>query len=434
MAKSGCAIMATRRARMRRARCRFLLANGLAATCGCAPPLLAQTPPAQADKAPTPTVLTAGHDDHFFLQSADGANRLELGALLQVNGVAFGRGSHGRDSDIALRRFRLEIGGRIDQDWQFNLEPKFTEREFEFEEAWLGCELENGLFVMAGRMKEPFSFEEARARKHIAFAELSQLNQFVPAEGHGLTFASTARDDAWEWGAALYQGGEEGVNGGSELALRGITRPFARGAARWRRLQLGLAGTLGRSDDPLAGVEFKNEVRAPWATLAPGASANGDRARLGAEAAWWLGPFELSGEAMRIAQEIEGPLGAEWAVLQGWYGAAAWVVTGEERTRQAVRPTRPFALRGARGPGAVELATRVSRLQVGDGWSEAGALPAGSDPRRVTSFDLGVNWYLTWHARVKLHGIVTRYAEPIVLGGHATRDEKALLLQLQLHF
>ena len=379
------------------------------------------------------SALVAGYDDHFFLQSSDGQNRLEFGALLQVNGTAFERGLHGRDSDLFLRRFRLEIGGRIDGDWLFNLEPKFTEHEVEFEEAWIGCEPENGLTLMAGRMKEPFSFEEARPLKHIAFVNLSALNQFVPAEGHGVTLHGKARDESTEWGAALYQGGEEGLNGGSEAALRGVVRPFVRGVSALRRLQLGAAATWGRDDESLAGVELKNEARVPWATLDP-AAADGDRVRLGLEAAWWHGPVELSAEAMRMDRRIEGALGEELARLQGWYAAAAWVVTGEARTVNAMKPARPFVLHGARDPGAVELAARVSRLQVGDGFVESGALAIGSDPRRVTSFDVGINWYLTWHARLKLHGLLTRYAEPVALAGHATDDEKALLLQLQLHF
>jgi phosphate-selective porin len=399
-----------------------------------APPHAPGSPPASQVPTSQPLVLTAGYDDHFFLQDALGENRLEIGGLLQVQANFFERGLHGRDSDVFLRRMRLEIGGRIEGDWLFNLEPKFTEHDFEFEEAWIGCEPESGLTAMAGRMKEPFSLEEARPVKHIAFVNLSLLNQFVPAEGHGLTFQSEPRTGGYEWGAAIYQGGEEGMNGGSEGAGRFVVRPFANGAPALRRLQIGAAATIGRNDDPLGGVEWNNEARVPFATLDPLAEANGDHLRLGVEGAWWTGPFELSAEAMRNEQEVEGPLGDEDAVMQSWYGALAWVVTGEERTVKAVHPTRPFELRGARGPGAVEVAARVTRLQIGEGWSESGALPAGSDPRRVTSFDVGVNWYLTWHARVKLHALLTQYSEPVMVGGHALDDEKALLVQLQLHF
>ena len=383
-----------------------------------------------------PTAFGVAADDALFLQSTDGRNRIELGGLVQVHATAFGRGSHGRDADVFLRRFRLELSGRIDEQWRFNFEPKFTEHEVELEEAWVGAEVERGLLLLAGRMKEPFSFEEARAQKHLAFVNFSLLNQFVPAEGHGLTLAGEARDCAWEWGAALYQGGEEGLNDGDEAAVRGVVRPFAAGPSAWRALQLGAAATVGRSDGALADVELKSEARVPFATLDPASSSDGVRVRVGVEAAWWGGPVELAAEAARIEQQVEGPLEGEQAALQAWYFGAAWVLTGEARTVKALRPARPLKLRGGEGggQGALELAGRVSRLHFGDGWSESGVLPAGSDPRRVSSLDLGLNWYLTWNARVKLHGLLTRYAEPIRIGGHATRDEKALLLQLQLHF
>jgi phosphate-selective porin len=375
-------------------------------------------------------------DDTLFLQSADGRNRIELGGLIQVNATAFGRGSHGRDADVFLRRFRLELSGRVDDQWLFNFEPKFTEHEVDLEEAWIGAELERGLLAMAGRMKEPFSVEEARSQKHLAYVNFSILNQFVPAEGHGLTLAGAARDGAWEWGAALYQGGEEGLNDGDEAAVRAVTRPFSGSGSIWRGLQLGAAATVGRSDGDLASVELKNEARVPFATLAPASASDGERVRLGVEAAWWGGPVELTAEAARIVQQVEGSIDSERAALQAWYVGAAWVVTGEERTIKALRPARPVQLRGGEGGGggALELAGRVSCLHFGDGFVESGVLPAGSDPRRVTSLDVGLNWYLTWNARVKLHGLLTRYAEPIAIGGHATRDEKALLMQLQLHF
>ncbi|MBL8840902.1 MAG: hypothetical protein JNL90_05155 [Planctomycetes bacterium] len=389
--------------------------------------------PPSAPVAPA-APLTAGFDDHFFVQSADGATRVELGALLQVHATAFERGLAGRESDVFLRRFRLEIGGRIDGEWLFNLEPKFTEREFEFEEAWLGVEPERGLLVMAGRMKEPFSLEEMRSQKHLSFVNFSLWNQLVPAEGHGLTLAGSRHDGALEWGAALYRGGEEGVNGGSEAAGRLVWRPFAGGPALARELALGVAATGGRAHDALGGDELKTEARVPFATFDGAAEADGARTRVGLELEWRGGPCEVTAEALRMERALEGPLGDEVARAQGGYLGVSWVLSGEARGKDGVRPARPFTTRGGSGLGALELAARLTRLQLNDGWFESGALPATSDPRRVTSLDVGLNWYPAWRVRVKLHGVMTRYARDVLLDGERRGEERALLLQLQLHF
>jgi len=386
-----------------------------------------------APPAPAPAPV-AGYDDHFFLQDGSGRNRLTLGALLQVHGSLFERGS-GRESDFFLRRFRLEIGGQVEGFWRFNLEPKFTSDDFEFEEAWIGFEPSDDVKVMIGRMKEPFSLEEMISLKHLATVNLSILNQFVPAEGHGLTLQGRACRERVDWGAAVYRGGADGLNGGSEGAARLVLRPWgACDGAPLRGLQFGASATYGRAQEALEGDELKMEAREPFATFEPGAALDGDRTRVGAEAAWVAGPVQLLAEAVAFTHELEGALGSARARTQGWYGGAAWVVTGEERTFKGVRPARPFLPRTSSGPGAVELAGRWSRLHLSDHFVETGALAAGADPGRVESLDLGVNWYATWRARVKLHWLLTRYDRPIDVGGGPLRHEQALLLQFHLHF
>jgi phosphate-selective porin OprO/OprP len=139
---------------------------------------------------------------------------------------------------------------------------------------------------------------------------------------------------------------------------------------------------------------------------------------------------------MRARYELDGPAGSESARIEGGYVAATWVVTGEKRTFKGVRPAHPFAgaAEGARGGGAVELVGRVSRLNLDDGFTGSGVLAAGSDPNRIDSFDVGVNWFPTWRTAVKLHGLFTDYRDPVAVGGRSLGRERALLLQLQLHF
>lgn len=382
-----------------------------------------------------PTQLVAGFDDHFFVQDASGAHRLEIGGLLQVHGGFFERGVE-RENELFLRRFRLEIGGRIEDRWLFNLEPKFTAGEVELEEAWFGFDWSDAR-VMLGRMKEPFGLDEVIPLKHIPTVNQSILNQFVPAEGHGITLYGESFARRLDWGAAVYQGGSDGINGGTEGAARLVLRPWAAsGCPAVEGFQIGGAATIGRAHEMLDGDELRTEAREPFALFATGSELDGDRTRLGAEAAWLAGPFELLAEWMRADYDLDGPAGSDSARLEGAYVAAAWVVTGEKRTFKGVRPARPFAgvPEDGRGCGAVELVGRVSRLNLDDGFTASGVLAAGSDPDRVDSVGVGVNWFPTWRTAVKLHGLFTDYRDPVAVGGRSIGRERALLLQLQLHF
>ena len=86
----------------------------------------------------------------------------------------------------------------------------------------------------------------------------------------------------------------------------------------------------------------------------------------------------------------------------GWYVQAGYFLTGEwVEGRGQVKPLHDFDIRhGKFGTGAVELATRYSRLDVGNEVFTANlANPALWSPSAAT-IDVGVNWYLTQYIKV----------------------------------
>jgi hypothetical protein len=116
--------------------------------------------------------------------------RVTLGRLLQVRDTEFEGGLEGRTRQFELERMRFEFGGK---HYDFSVGPKSTETEVELEKAWIGADL-GGPRLMLDRMKEPFSLEEMLPRKHFDFPTFSILNQFVPAEDHGVTILGGLRD------------------------------------------------------------------------------------------------------------------------------------------------------------------------------------------------------------------------------------------------
>jgi phosphate-selective porin OprO/OprP len=383
---------------------------------------------------------TAGYDEGFFVTSADGRFRFSLEGLLQVRARAFDEDGDDRHAGTELERMRFELDGVIDRTWRFHVEPKLTESALELEEAWIGVDLaKEGPLLLVGRMKEPFSLEEMIPRKHLDFPTFSILNQLVPAEDHGLTLLGGSRDARVEWGAAVYDGeGSEALNSDQDVAGRLVLRPWAgREGSRWRRLQFGCAATVGRTDQEVAGDELVTEAKAPFLAFEPGSAIDGERTRLGLEAAWLTGPFAFSAEAMHVEQRMDGAAGSLDATFDGWYAAASWVLTGEEKTFKGVRPASSLA-RGASGDwtggGAWQIAARVSNLDLDEGLLGAGIVAAGSFPEDVTTVDVGLNWYATYHARVKLHLVRTEYGEEILVDGDARSGETALVAQFQLHF
>lgn len=378
----------------------------------------------------------SGYDGGFYVESADGALRLTLGGLLQVNAWVYPADLPGRDDRVELRRFRLEIGGQLGDPWRFNIEPQFVFDEFEMAEAWIGAELGGGAsLAQVGKAKEPFGLEELSPRKHIDFVEYSLLNQFSPAEDIGVIVRGAGPGENFSYGLGGTSGTSDDVLVDDEdLAGRLVWKPFAGDeSSALSGLQFGAAATWGRADDEnVSGEELVLETRDPFLSFEPGSSFDGERTRLGLEAAWLSGPFALTAEAQRIEQESSGPGRAVESEFDGWYVAASWVLTGEDKTFRGVHPARPF-LRGG-GPGAWQLAARFSELALDSDMVSAGLIAPTSFPGEVSSLDLGVNWYLTYEVRLKLHWVRSSYADSIVIDGDSRDSEDALILQAQMNF
>jgi phosphate-selective porin len=278
-------------------------------------------------------------------------------------------------------------------------------------------------------MKEPFGLEESSSRRWIDFVGFSILNQFSPAEDHGVTLLGDAGGGVFEYGAAVYNGtGGDELNDDKDVALRGVWH-VVRDAERDQGLQLGLAATYGDADEDVAGEELETEARQPFLAFEPASELDGVRTRLGAELAWFAGRFALQTEALHVEQSMRSATAHEDVSFEGWYAQASWVLTGQDKTPHGIRartPDQPLR--------AVQLAARISSLDLDDDLVADGLVAPGGDPDRVTSYDAGVNWWIDRHAVLRVHFLHTQYADAIALGGGTRDSEDALLGELQLQF
>jgi phosphate-selective porin OprO/OprP len=318
---------------------------------------------------------------------------------------------------------RLEFSGEFHDRWFFHIEPRFTSDGVELEEAWVGMKIDTHL-IMVGRMKEPFSFEEVGSQRHMDMINFSILNQFVPAEDHGITIYGNF--DILEYGAGFYNGnGGDDTTSDKDAALRLVLHP-------WRGLQFGGAATAGRQETDVSDEELRTEARVPWATYLPGTEIEDERVRLGAEAAFLEGPFAINAEFMRVRQEVN-----ETTVdLTGGYLQASFVLTGEgkswkgDRIRiwKGVTPERPFL----KDPdlGAWQLVARFSTLDV-----DRDLTPfVTGNPRRIDTLTFGVNWYANEFVKIKANYLRTSYEEDIVINGKRRDNEDTLIFQVQVMF
>jgi phosphate-selective porin OprO/OprP len=118
----------------------------------------------------------------------------------------------------------------------------------------------------------------------------------------------------------------------------------------------------------------------------------------GAEAAGVLGPLTVAGEAGRLwLDRFE----ADNARFTGYYGYAAYMLTGETRPFKGGNfdRIRPFRELGKDGLGAFEVALRYDHIDLSDTPVLA---RAGNEASSVTA---GFNWYFNPYAKLMVNWI-----------------------------
>lgn len=131
----------------------------------------------------------AGWDDGFFIESGDGAFRLNVGALVQFRWVASFRDDDAVgmeddfDHDFQSRNTRLTFDGTLFDDWGFKIQGNFSRSgggNF-LEDAYGYYKFEDGSWLGFGQGKAPLTREELVDEGHQLLIETSQVNQYFSA-------------------------------------------------------------------------------------------------------------------------------------------------------------------------------------------------------------------------------------------------------------
>lgn len=382
-----------------------------------AQPAVAAPPPAAATAAvaavPTPALpkgalpLQAYWNDGFNLGTADDTFRLEIGGRIQ-NDWAVTTASRGLREDFGigavdtgteLRRARIDLQGAVWKHVNFRVEYDFATGEAVAKDVYIGLRDVPWIQqVRAGHFKEPFSLEELTSSNDTTFLERALPNAFAPSRNTGLATFGAALDERLTWAAGVFHLTDDdglGFGPGDAYDLTGRLTGLPWVADDTHLLHLGLGYSHQFRDE----FELAYSQR-PEAHLYPARLVNtGDIATNGVdlvnpEIALVYGPFSAQGEYMHAFVDRPGTPDADFG---GFYLFASYFLTGESRPYrrssgafEGVKPKRNLAFDGS-GWGAWEIAARFSRLDL-----DASGI-AGGVLNDVTA---GLNWYLTPNVRI----------------------------------
>jgi phosphate-selective porin OprO/OprP len=387
-------------------------------------------------QSPAPPPVTAGWQEGFVVQSANGDNRIVLGATVQVDGRFSLDEPQPITNTFTIRKARPTLTGRVAKYFEFKLMPDFGNGTTTLFDAYVDMRFSPRFRIRAGKDKTPVGYELLQGDPYLLFAERPLASSLVPNRDVGFQAIGEIAPRV-TYSAGIFNGVPDGsssstdvdANHSKDVAGRITWQPFRAGGGNHGAasgLGFHIGGSMGSQTGGLP--VFRTSVGQPYFSYATGAAASGDRRRVTPAVFYYYGSFGAFAEYMRSAQEIARSSTSERVTNEAWEVTASYVLTGEPASDRGVRPARAFDPQLGQW-GALQLVARYSELHI-DPIAFSRGLAASTASANAASWAAGANWYPA--APIKYY---VMYEHTAFRGGGLRRPtEHVVVVRLQLAF
>lgn len=403
---------------------------------------------AAAAAAPTTPRVTAS-DRAFTIASPDTLNSIRLRGLVQMdNRLFFDDGGGINNNAFVLRRARIISEGQFAKNYGFQLVTEFGGSSISILDANLTIGFTPAAQLRIGKFKVPVGHEQLQSDSWTFFNERSAVTNLVQNRDLGIQLSGDLFANRVNYAVGIFNGvGDGGSTNNTdfdeekEVAGRVFVTPFRNSAgSRLQGLGVGLSGSVGRQKTASGRTGgYRTDGQQTFFSYNAATIADGQNWRLSPHLDYRIGSFGLLSEYIVSTTNLRpSATGAKVEVQnEAFQVAAGYVLTGEDASYAGVVPRANFDL-AAGTWGAFEVVGRVAQLDVDDAAFPLLA-PVASNASKSKSLGLGLNWYLSKAAMLKIDYYQTDF------GFHATapavstapvlrQDEKAFITRFQLTF
>ena len=398
----------------------------------------AQSAPQQgsASQPPAASQVTAGFQDGFFIQTANGDNRLVFGFTGQFDGRFSIDDPLPITNTFVLRKVRPTLSGRVARYFDFKVMPDFGSGQTVMMDAYFDVRFSPRLRVRAGKDKTPVGYELLIGDPFVLFPERSLATNLVPNRDVGVSLQGDLSPQLF-YAVGLFNGVPDGAsssadvdtNQGKDLAGRIVVQPFRGGAGAPAGALTGFGFQVGGSRGKQAGAlpSFRTSVGQTYFTYAAGTAAEGTRTRISPAVFYYYKGFGGFAEFMRTNQRARRGDIVDEVVNRGWQVTGSYLLTGEAASERTVRPRSPFDPQAGTW-GALQVLGRYTEVAFDRDTFVNGFAGAGA-AKKATSFTAGVNWY-----PASVFKYYLTYERTAFEGGAAPAraDENVILFRVQL--
>jgi phosphate-selective porin OprO/OprP len=360
--------------------------------------LVIPAPPAAAQPPSGP--VTAGWQDGFVIQSANGDYRLNLGMVVQADGRFVTSDDAGDfDNTFTIRKLRPMFTGRMARYFDFSVVPDFGGGVAVLQDGYIDARFSSAFRVRAGKSKAPIGYEILISDPFLLFPERSLASNLVPNRDVGVLALGELGGGRISYAGGIINGIPDGTSStadadssdSKDLAGRFVVQPFRRAAnpGSLNGLGFALGASHGRQEGALP--SFRTAIGQRYFTYAPGTAADGDRTRVTPAFFLYSGSFGVFGEYVRSTQSVRSGAAVTAVTNDAWDITGSFVLTGEPGADRGVRPRAAFDPEAGTW-GALQIVARYSALSL-DRSAFAAGLAAPGAAAGAEAFAVGANWY-----------------------------------------
>lgn len=377
-----------------------------------------ETAVADAKKQPKITIS----DGKFEVASADGANSLRLRGLVQADGRYFADdvNAAGANDSFFLRRARIGFEGKFAERFQYVFQSEFgTGSSVSVLDANILAAINPAFNVRVGRFKTPIGLEQLQSDPVAFFNERSVVTGLTPNRDVGAQLEGAFAKNTISYQLGVFNGQPDGGNSaqgsGADFdneksgAARVFATPFANDKdSVLKGLGFGFAAGLGKYDTTSGrATQYRTDAQQTYFAYESSVLADGDGVTLSPQAYYYVGPFGLLAEFVSSTIDVRRTATQPVREVEntGWNLSAGYVLTGEESSYKGVTPKTTFNP-SAGTWGAFEIVARVAEVDIDDsvftGTTATRLANRNTSASGVTTYGLGLNWYLSKAVRVNV--------------------------------
>jgi phosphate-selective porin OprO/OprP len=407
-------------------------------------------------------------DGRFEIASADGANSLRLRGLVQGDARFYFDNADAATDKFLLRRARLIFEGKFSERFNYVVQPEFAGSTVSILDAFVNTAITPSINIQVGRFKTPVGLEQLQSDPVAFFNERSIATNLAPNRDVGVQAFGSVAQQRLGYQVSVTNGVIDGGNstpasdnleGDFTLAARLFATPFVNEPdSILKGLGFGLAGATGnyrgtpsspllnayRTDGQQTFFQYRSNS-AP--TSANTTVAAGTATVVSPQAYYYYGPLGVLAEYFHSTAELAigsgATLNAREVENQAYNLSVGYVLTGEDSSFRGVTPRAAF--NPSKGTwGAFEVVARVAHVDIGDDAfiDPAGAaisLAAANNADEITSYGLGLNWYLSRTVRAGFNVFQSDYklapGAAVPSSGNALSDDETVFIsRVQVSF